>query len=899
MEGLILRLMKKKQDILSVAMPANGFFVFGYYDVLEIARATKWMDFAPSPRLKDYNNYSHEIIVKLVKPPYSAELESEEKSSPAISFSQIESLAEKGSVEGKPLLTVAFLRYSRYQYIHTNTFFELTKETNIELAKIFEECPDPDRPIFAVYPTLGFMDAAAVFLSNNYTFISQAISLLKEKKDFLYTSYIVPCVSTNRQGWGKINDLDTRMAITGALKQGKSPEDFFTVFSSELFKKPPTKFYETFGSVDVQALPDTDVLSLIPLILKSNSNNCNNALSRPFGDVLSLSDTSVLMKRKRKSDLTEGKPKQFMLHSEAEHASNDSRRSDEEHMQLEKDFHDMLNTISTYKKDSYITPRNIEGLRSMACFYFDITHSPHSFDIREIMDSALQALIKNIEVSPSVAVDMKALPKSFTPDKLNDSILVFRDTFTDLMNDYARAERRMFECRWLKHPSTASNSKLILAYHLFLRDVSRLFKSNSKYDFLTVSGGVDKVVTDCLFHYVHTEEDDEKEHRIIILRIPEQSLYYPSATIYHILHEYFHFAGKRERRLRNTNILVSVFKYIGYIAGVILRSDDSQLNKNIEKIFRYMNLGGSITPEQLANIKNTINKLADGLADVLLDDIIELWNKKYQDDTEPSVLLDNWEPHTQRRLRTIMPDIESLIESFLFKHCDALFNEVIKAKPSANEATGTDNEKNQKDNPRWYESVKKIYSDIYSELIGNLKNGQGGISVYSLLNDMCDAYREAFCDYCCVKLLKSERTEYINSFRMNNWEQTDIKSMSSILRIGGVLKACYSEAAYDTLSTEDGDFDNLFNDSKGGLFKLMHEHDTIITPLVEYLYKCGEVFPSDICNSSIVQMRNIYHQMQPGKDNETPDIDFNLDIPETDCLSALLEKWTEAAKSEE
>lgn len=909
LEGLILRLLKKRQDIPSVEVSTNGFFLFGYYDVLEIVKAEEWMDFAPSRqhmKAENYRKYSHEIIVKLVKPPFASRIEQDSNYQSYISFSNIESLVDDGTHEGRPLLTVVFLRYARSQLNTPNTFFGSVEKTNLELAEFFKNPPREGRPIFAVYPTLGFMDAAALFLSNNYTVISKAISYLREKRDFLYTSYVIPCVSLKTEnGWADVDDSDARIAINAALKQNKNPEDFFRAFDSKIGSGGEnnlisTAHYETFGSIDVQSLSNENIQSMIPLIIETKESASSTFLSAPFGDILTLSDTFVLIKRDDYSEKTNGNYAQNPINNNENHDYSKDGKSDGKHTQLENGFHEMLDLISKHGYNAkFVTDRNVEGLRSMACFYFDITHSPHSFDIREIMDPALRALMRNIIASPNKNTKKEYWPNNFTPDKLNESIFAFRDTFTDLMNDYARTERRMFECRWLKHPSTASNSKLILAYHLFLRNISKYFNNSaSTYNFLTVSGGVDVVVTDCLFNYVH-REDDAAEHRVIIHRLPEEFLYFPSITIYRTLHEYFHFVGERERELRNKSILVSLVNYVGYCAMLLLKNEKVEYTDKFLSIFNNIPLGNELSHEQLSEIVAERNIQAEHVSTDIITNVLRLWNIEFKDDHFMSPLLDYWAPQAQERLEKLLPKICSIVKEIFNNHREKLFCKVIEVKPSCKKFYFFDNKETRTNHINWHKATEELYSEIYNTFVNNLDKGEGGINLSNILTDICSAYQEAFCDFCSVKFLESSRNNYLNSFRTEKWEYTDIRATKSILRIGSVLKACYSTGAYDTLSTGENKFDNLFNDIDDGLFKLMREHDCIISPLVAYLKKCEERLPNNIEDPEVIQMRNIYHQMQPNANTETPNCEFNINDPKSDFLSVLLEKWTEATTENE
>jgi hypothetical protein len=104
----------------------------------------------------------------------------------------------------------------------------------------------------------------------------------------------------------------------------------------------------------------------------------------------------------------------------------------EEIRSLENDFREMLKEQKN-AKGNFITDRLIEGLHNMACFYFDLTYSRHSFDIRANVDPALEALLQSIRIIGNMNT------QEYTSAEFYEGISTFRDAATDLINDYARA----------------------------------------------------------------------------------------------------------------------------------------------------------------------------------------------------------------------------------------------------------------------------------------------------------------------------------------------------------------------------------------------------------------------------------------------------------------------------
>jgi hypothetical protein len=907
LEGLVLRLRKKKQDISSVDIPDNGFFVFGYYDVLEIVKVNTWEGFSPGYHTnssENSRNFSHEILAKLVKPPSADVLEKEYGS--LISFDQSNTDVELFT--SKPLLTITFLRYTKKQIAESSDFHSLIDVTNREIAKSIIEQTDSDNPVFAVYPTIGFMDAAVVCRSNNYTVISEVISKLRAIPGFLYTSYIIPCVYTGvKDKWESIKDTETRLLLSAALKIGVSSTDF-TAKSIETFRSVGASdesiIYETFGSMDVIALPDASVSALLPLFVKIKDTDPRQL---PFEDIIAVSDTSILVRIPDTKDNEPVKiePKQSETPSPVfpGEVMDAETAGDDEHHRLESAFHAMLDEQNTFGDKSLVSLRNIEGLRSMACFYFDITNSPHSFDIRNVMNPGLWALMKIIMRSSNADMRDGKWPRGFTPIKFNQSITAFRDTFTDLMNDYARAERRMFECRWLKHPSTASNSKLILAYQLFFRDVQRFFPSESTYDFLTVSGGVDDVVTDCLFYYDQPDSEG-LEHRLIILRLSELSLFNPSDTLFQLFHEYFHFAGERRRDFRNSSILKSLAMYILCSFLEVVSDSDSSHSKAFTDLFN--NFKGINTTEQLSIISTKQREVAQALGKDLLSDISKLWENGLKQSPPSSQVYEYWEDAAFNILERTLSELEALIEQFFTKHCDTMYKVAIETKciytQGSNENKQELNRRNLKleessENTKLYGNVCELYEKSLKNLLSKLKDNNKKTDISSMLSCIGAAYREAYADISSALLLESDTNEYLNSFRARTWWQADIKSMETKLRIGGVLQTLSNTATYNLKPTGDAQFDNLILEPDNGLFNQMKLLAPLITPLVLYLKQCKEHFPQ-LDEGILAPIRDLYQETQPNENNHVPDIGFFNSNGEESSLSMLLQKWVEAAQEQ-
>jgi hypothetical protein len=147
-----------------------------------------------------------------------------------------------------------------------------------------------------------------------------------------------------------------------------------------------------------------------------------------------------------------------------------------------------------------------------------------------------------------------------------------------------------------------------------------------------------------------------------------------------------------------------------------------------------------------------------------------------------------------------------------------------------------------------------------------------------MLDYVGNAYQEGFSDLCSVLLLGSEKVDYYSVFRKGGWQKNDIDATKSVFRISGVVQACFSEEASNSL-TGDAEFDEFME----RLCANAREHEYILAPLVEYLQSCKETFVLSLARTEKLDMiRQLYQKARNGLDDG--------------ALDMLLQKWMVAAQ---
>jgi hypothetical protein len=838
--GLLLKLNKLRQSAPGIGGKTSDFVVIGYYDMLEITEVNALGEFSPEFErdfLPGAEFYSHEVLIKLVKPKSAALLE--ERYNEIISFSQGD--IGHSRFNGKPLLTIALLRYTKEKIAATKYIDCLIKETSEKIAQIITEMDlqPSDKPIFAVYPTIGFMDAAVVCRSNGFSKIVKAIFDLRAVPDFLAGCYMVPCAymdefNKGNEAWKCLAvDDDSYMSFNATLMPGIGSNQYYLACKKELTSigaYQPRAFYETFGGSDVLSLPEKPLSALMPLF----TPNANRLFQPPFKNLLASSQTSVRIRG------TEP----------LEDGADSNASAPEEPRSLEKDFREMLKEQRS-ARNKLITDRLIEGLHNMVCFYFDLTQSRHSFDIRANVDPALDALLRGIGIIGKMDT------QEYISAEFYENLSVFRDAATDLINDYARASRHMFEGRWLKHPSIASSNKLMLAYHLFLRDTIQNYSGDSTYTFLTVSGGVDSVVADALFPFVKPEESG-REDRLIILRLPEASLFSPAETLFHMHHEAFHFLGNRKRALRSECMYKSMAAYIAdSFYWEFWATEAPFLTRLKEKLSksRRQDLIQALDEKQSENAEKFRNETYKRLLDILKPES----NEQYYS---------TWKVSAFKIFACKIDEIESVSR----EECRKCLHEFVIA-------CLLDNPVGLGDSSSICSDILVIHTQYFNERFEVLKS-DASEGIDRMLGYIGNAYQEGFSDLCSVLLLDSQQSDYLNTFSKGDWRKKDTDATKSVFRISSVVQACFSEESGQP-HTGVPEFDVFLE----RFFAKAREHERVLAPLVEYLRACKDTFIQSLTKmENLTVIRELYRKAQNGLDEG--------------ALDMLLQRWMAAAQED-
>src|SRR5699024_379483 len=141
-----------------------------------------------------------------------------------------------------------------------------------------------------------------------------------------------------------------------------------------------------------------------------------------------------------------------------------------------------------------------------------------------------------------------------------EAVKLFKENIGDFTADLMRSDCAFIEGNTLSHPAIGSATKLLVASTELLNRLTMEYKEEDRIRFIVISGGCDKTESVDLFSFASPDEI-ENIKKLIIISIPEMSLYDVQGTLFRILHECMHFVGDRCRKERYNYIIRALSAY--------------------------------------------------------------------------------------------------------------------------------------------------------------------------------------------------------------------------------------------------------------------------------------------------------------------------------------------------
>lgn len=262
----------------------------------------------------------------------------------------------------------------------------------------------------------------------------------------------------------------------------------------------------------------------------------------------------------------------------------------------EREYDRFINKYSEFLEENDFPIRSAIGLKQIMKNYLNITSLSRSFDIAVVLGEAFDALINAVmyymnkpltlpdetEEEEEQAEEYKAKIRNEYRQTV-EAVKLYKESIGDFIADLMRSDCAFIEGNILSHPAIGSATKLLFAYTGILNGLAHKYGEDDRLQFIVISGGCDKTEAVDLFSFASSDEI-ENIKKLIIISIPEMSLYDAQGTLFRILHECMHFIGKRNRKERYRFIINALAAYIAFDISTI-RFSEPLLLKYIDSAY--------------------------------------------------------------------------------------------------------------------------------------------------------------------------------------------------------------------------------------------------------------------------------------------------------------------------
>lgn len=427
----------------------------------------------------------------------------------------------------------------------------------------------------AIFPSIGYADYLILFLTDDLSQVSRILSGLRREtdKEILISGIYSVCGIDSASIGGMKECPDVQLALYINLREGISVGNFIQGLNEERIKAEDESYIEeldhlraeveenvylTFGYSDSMIVLYRPLSTYKQLYAENHILNPGHDFFRKYIGNLK---TSVRMKERL------SKPEIGPI--------NPPRGSNE----LEKKYKTFVEKYSEFLENNNFPIRSAIGLKQIMKNFLNIASLSRSFDISVVLGDAFMALMNAVTFYISKP---KALPTKIgqVAKKLEEqekykekikneyretveAVKLYKESIGNFIADLMRSDCAFIEGNTLSHPAIGSATKLLFSYTEILKSLTQKYNEADKLQFIVISGGCDQTEAEDLFSFASPEEN-EKIKKLIIISIPEMSLYDVRGTLFRILHESMHFIGDRLRKERYRFIIEALSEYIAY-----------------------------------------------------------------------------------------------------------------------------------------------------------------------------------------------------------------------------------------------------------------------------------------------------------------------------------------------
>lgn len=585
--GILFTLKKRVQAIRENDYGLFKFLALGFYDGIDINYVDQWYDLRPrglhkrNLQVSLATPYADQYTIRGIVPGNYEQLEDKGfcyefwKEAATKSVDEFDDYCEADRKK-YPYMVMCMLNLSD-EYVQTCGNLNGMQEDVAQMLKstVKDAGSSLAEMHCAFFPSIGYADFVILFLTNDLEKTANVLNQMREerKKDkdpekefaIVSNSYFVFGLdkaffrgTENVQGNQNIG-ITTRLN----LQQGVSAAVFLEKFLIELDRLASERsevnawitdikealeeeFYVTYGNSDCLLLSDSKIQPYL----------CLFGSGMPFdpgGDFFKNHIVST-----RTSLRVKGSSGTGVLGNRGDDFQTD---------ELKKTFSDFVDRYNDRIEKEQLHVRNSKSLQKVMNDYLNIVQSHHSFDVRCVIGEAFQSLIKDVdyflEDHSGSSEGSKIAEDHIDIKHVDEAIGIFKDYIGEFLTDMASSDRPFIEGNTLMHPSIGSATKLLFSYCAMLKKLTKKFDASEKFSFVVICGGCDVIEAIDIFSSVNTEENIKK---IILIRVPEMSLYDIQGALFRMLHECLHFIGDRKRTLRNECLVRAIAGHIAMVS---------------------------------------------------------------------------------------------------------------------------------------------------------------------------------------------------------------------------------------------------------------------------------------------------------------------------------------------
>lgn len=629
-EGLTITLKKRQLNIndgysasVKKIPEGNDYLVLGHYDQMSVHYINRWWDWAPSKTesisLEDI--FIDKYSIKAYFPNTAKRAQ--------YSLQKFDYDIWKEPTSDVPFIVSSVINISEE---YAKEILDDKKNVCDAFASLILTCIDQEHLTekwphmhCAVLPTIGFSDFLLLFKTTD---LNSTLNLLEGLKETYVNG--IPCLSNAytmigfcNKGLDHLSKQDVggiKLAIRFGLKDGISARQFHLYFKQKLLEESKSKERDGIEK-NYRILGDSDflIVSNIELQQVLSFYFCEDhaGLFHPAHDMFKYYIRSMQSEVRVNSST-----------DDTVIIPIDSIRKEKNITNIIVQYTASINKLKSFIRTNHIPERIIYGMQIVMKRYLQLIQSGHCFDMESIIGGAFVNLLRCMEQNIESAESLEDEDKYEKIQYMLDALNTFRSKIGDYLADMQRSDSLFLEGRSLSHPSIGSATKLLFFYNGYIDSVKNALcpkAQRENYQFIVTSGGTDQTQAIDLFSHLNPSRNDACS--VILMTVPEASLYDVKSSLFHALHEMLHYCGERKRELRFQYVIEAVSAYTASFFGDFLKISHIPFYDET-RVF----LSSYMSPAENTSIQLEIDALidqqTDNLKSILKDQIKkQIWNQ--------------------------------------------------------------------------------------------------------------------------------------------------------------------------------------------------------------------------------------------------------------------------------